>query len=60
MLGSFGLALFIYLADYIPLSSNLWLWVFALQSDFYSLFFMSIGKPKQALIAHELVHRVLV
>ena len=45
-LGSSGLVLFIYLAEYIPLTSNLWLWVFALQSALYGLIFMSIGKPK--------------
>ena len=45
-LGSSGLVLFIYLADYISLTSNLWLWVFALQSALYGLIFMSIGKPK--------------
>jgi len=45
-LGSSGLVLFIYLADYIPLTSNLWLWVFALQIALYGLIFMSIGKPK--------------
>jgi UDP-GlcNAc:undecaprenyl-phosphate/decaprenyl-phosphate GlcNAc-1-phosphate transferase len=45
-LGSSGLVLFIYLADYIPLTSNLWLWMFALQSVLYGLIFMSIGKPK--------------
>jgi len=45
-LGSSGLVLFIYLADYISLSSNLWLWVFALQSALYGLIFMSIGKRK--------------
>jgi len=43
-LGSSGLVLFIYLADYIPLTSNLWLWVFALQSALYGLIFMGIGK----------------
>ena len=45
-LGSSGLVLFIYLADYIPLTSNLWLWVFALQSALYGLIFMNVGKPK--------------
>ena len=45
-LGSSGLVLFIYLADYVPLTSNLWLWVFALQSALYGLISMSIGKPK--------------
>lgn len=45
-LGSSGLVLFIYLADDIPLISNLWLWVFALQSALCGLIFMNIGKPK--------------
>jgi UDP-GlcNAc:undecaprenyl-phosphate/decaprenyl-phosphate GlcNAc-1-phosphate transferase len=45
-LGSSGLVLFIYLADYILLTSNLWLWMFALQSVLYCLIFMSIGKLK--------------
>jgi UDP-GlcNAc:undecaprenyl-phosphate GlcNAc-1-phosphate transferase len=45
-LGSSGLVLFIYLADYMPLVSNLWLWVFALQSALYGLIFISLGKLK--------------
>ena len=45
-LGSSGLVLLIYLADYIPLTSNLWPWVFTLQSALYGLIFMGIGKPK--------------
>jgi UDP-GlcNAc:undecaprenyl-phosphate GlcNAc-1-phosphate transferase len=45
-LGSSGLVLFIYLADYIVLTSNLWLWVFAFQSALYGLIFIGIGKLK--------------
>jgi UDP-GlcNAc:undecaprenyl-phosphate GlcNAc-1-phosphate transferase len=43
---SSGLVLFIYLADYISLTSNLWLWVFAFQSALYGLIFIGIGKLK--------------
>lgn len=45
-LGSSGLVLLIYLADYISLTSNLWLWVFAFQGALYGLIFMSTGKLK--------------
>jgi UDP-GlcNAc:undecaprenyl-phosphate/decaprenyl-phosphate GlcNAc-1-phosphate transferase len=45
-LGSSGLVLVIYLADYISLTSNLWLCVFAFQGALYGLIFMSIGKLK--------------
>ena len=45
-LGSSGLVLVIYLADYISLTSNLWLCVFAFQGALYGLIFMSTGKLK--------------
>ena len=45
-LGSSGMVLFIYLAHYISLTSNLWLWVFGFQCALYGLIFMNIGKLK--------------
>ena len=45
-LGSSGFALAGYLSGFILITSDLWLWVFALQGFLYGAVFFSLGKTK--------------
>ena len=45
-LGSSGFALVGYLSGFILITSDLWLWVFALQCALYGVAFFSLGKTK--------------
>ena len=44
-IGSSGFALAGYVGELIPITSNLWLWVFLAQCGLYGLIFISAGKP---------------
>jgi hypothetical protein len=43
--GSSGIALAGYVGELIPISSNLWFFVFLAQCGLYGLIFISAGKP---------------
>jgi len=43
--GSSGVALVGYVGELIPISSNLWIFVFLAQCGLYGLIFVTAGKP---------------